>query len=330
MLITQQDKSSFKSAADLPLTDEQKAFVSDTRKVVTLIAPAGSGKTTVLLQKLKELACHSEIRDLHLCIISHSNSAADNFSDRFVKQWDGFAGRRIASTLHSWARKLLWKEFEIHETRVDHMITRATSELAKHPRRCNEMFETTVLLVDEAQDCTEEQWQLLHHLRDRGCSIYLVGDPRQSIYGFAGVTPSRIFHFGPVMHLTQNFRSTKAIVRIANTLFLKGPLGDTGLEYEVPDQLANTDVEGDLPVLCFVDSLAAYHLSDVVKDLRDGQQNNKRQRVAHDAPVIITYSNADVHRLHQSLFFSVFAISQSCHITANSTRGYLMRLEETE
>ncbi len=54
------------------------------------------------------------------------------------------------------------------------------------------------LLVDEAQDTSPEQWQLIqrlteefhqHQLADRRRTLFVVGDRKQSIYGFQGASP---------------------------------------------------------------------------------------------------------------------------------------------
>jgi ATP-dependent helicase/nuclease subunit A len=58
------------------------------------------------------------------------------------------------------------------------------------------------ILVDEAQDTNPEQWEILRHLAEdftagagaaggRTRTIFAVGDPKQSIYGFQGAEPRR-------------------------------------------------------------------------------------------------------------------------------------------
>ena len=59
------------------------------------------------------------------------------------------------------------------------------------------------VLVDEAQDTNPEQWEILRHITEdftagagaRGSGVrtlFAVGDPKQSIYGFQGAAPQRI------------------------------------------------------------------------------------------------------------------------------------------
>lgn len=78
--------------------------------------------------------------------------------------------------------------------------------------------------VDEFQDTTPLQFQLLQALRGDGATLCVVGDPKQSIFGFAGAQANAFdaFHARfPDAHrieLTENFRSGAAIVAAGNSL----------------------------------------------------------------------------------------------------------------
>lgn len=91
------------------------------------------------------------------------------------------------------------------------------------------------LLVDEFQDVSVNQEKLIKALArewslDDGRSLFLVGDPMQSIYGFREADVSifiRTFHaeqFGAVklraLRLTRNFRSRKNLLTWVNQCFL--------------------------------------------------------------------------------------------------------------
>lgn len=78
--------------------------------------------------------------------------------------------------------------------------------------------------IDEAQDMNEAQYSLICAL----CSgdyrnIMMVGDPRQSIYGFNTSGPQYMIRFGndfsaKRVELTANYRSSKAVVALAQQL----------------------------------------------------------------------------------------------------------------
>ncbi len=101
------------------------------------------------------------------------------------------------------------------------------------------------LLVDEFQDTNENQWEIMAPLAreflaaltedQRPRTVFLVGDVKQSIYGFRGARP-QLFGTatalierhggGPVLELPTNFRSLPAVVRTVGDLFGAPPLAD--------------------------------------------------------------------------------------------------------
>jgi DNA helicase II / ATP-dependent DNA helicase PcrA len=85
-------------------------------------------------------------------------------------------------------------------------------------------------LVDEFQDTTELQVEVLKLICAQGRSrIFAVGDPAQSIFGFAGARPELIEPFArdiearTDLHLTGNFRSSQPIVDHAEHLIPREP-----------------------------------------------------------------------------------------------------------
>ena len=79
--------------------------------------------------------------------------------------------------------------------------------------------------VDEAQDLNFAQYQVIKALGGNGfCNIMMVGDPKQSIYGFNGsdsgfMAVHFVKDFSPtVFSLNRNYRSAKEIVQFANQL----------------------------------------------------------------------------------------------------------------
>ncbi|XAZ26212.1 ATP-dependent helicase (plasmid) [Sinorhizobium sp. B11] len=85
-------------------------------------------------------------------------------------------------------------------------------------------------LIDEFQDTTEIQVEILRLLHQEGRSrFFLVGDPAQSIFGFAGARPELIDPFADEigakrdLSLSWNFRSSPAVVEHAERLFPRAP-----------------------------------------------------------------------------------------------------------
>ncbi|QEX24357.1 hypothetical protein FRZ61_42980 [Hypericibacter adhaerens] len=86
------------------------------------------------------------------------------------------------------------------------------------------------ILVDEFQDTTDIQVEILTLVAQAGQTRFLlVGDPYQSVFGFAGARPDLADVFAKRIHarsdkqLTGNFRCSKPIVAHANLLYPRTP-----------------------------------------------------------------------------------------------------------
>jgi DNA helicase-2/ATP-dependent DNA helicase PcrA len=93
------------------------------------------------------------------------------------------------------------------------------------------------LLIDEYQDVSGSQEELIAATHALGANIFVVGDDDQSIYGWRGAHVSNILQFtqrypGATEHvLATNFRSTRAIVATSNS-FIAAQLGPQRLHKE--------------------------------------------------------------------------------------------------
>lgn len=97
------------------------------------------------------------------------------------------------------------------------MVSLAISELRKNRAPARSI---RWLIVDEFQDVNKTQEQLVR-LISANASCYVVGDPRQCIYGWRGSDPSCFDRFAkehraPTISLLENYRSGKEIVRFGN------------------------------------------------------------------------------------------------------------------
>lgn len=80
------------------------------------------------------------------------------------------------------------------------------------------------ILVDEFQDTNQTQYQLLQKLTGPKTSLFIIGDPRQSIYAFRGanalVFDQFIVDFQPqIINLATNYRSCPQVITTAQLLF---------------------------------------------------------------------------------------------------------------
>lgn len=101
------------------------------------------------------------------------------------------------------------------------------------------------ILVDEFQDTTDLQVEILSLIADEcQTKFFLVGDPFQSIFRFAGARPDLASEFAlrigarTDLNLTGNFRSSPPVIDHANMLFPRDPamesVGDARAFTEVP------------------------------------------------------------------------------------------------
>ena len=101
-----------------------------------------------------------------------------------------------------------------------------TNELLKlHPETLNKyQHKFKYLMVDEYQDTNFSQYLIVKKLAAVNENICVVGDDAQSIYAFRGANIQNILNFEKdypdlkVFKLEQNYRSTKNIVNVANSI----------------------------------------------------------------------------------------------------------------
>jgi exodeoxyribonuclease V beta subunit len=111
-------------------------------------------------------------------------------------------------------------------------------------------------IIDEFQDTDPVQWQIFRTIFLDGANprpLYLVGDPKQAIYGFRGADVSTydgartaVVELGGVHHLERNFRSTPAVIDTYNAIFdqkAKTPFFSTGIGYQHPVTYGGKDSE---------------------------------------------------------------------------------------
>lgn len=117
-------------------------------------------------------------------------------------------------------------------------LTDALALFSKHPETIPQFDH---VLVDEYQDVNLSQIKLLDCLNPT--SLFVVGDPRQSIYGWRGSDIKHIIDFqkdnpgSEVITLKKNYRSTAHIVGIANKAIKHMGVSDMEAVFEGPKDM---------------------------------------------------------------------------------------------
>ena len=107
------------------------------------------------------------------------------------------------------------------------LVTNPDGSLTELGQQYSDSFDQ--ILIDEYQDTSEAQDRLFEAISN-GHNLFMVGDAKQSIYGFRGASPS-VFtekfgkysqnNGGLALTLSKNFRSDKDIIGIVNSIFEK-------------------------------------------------------------------------------------------------------------
>ncbi len=107
----------------------------------------------------------------------------------------------------------------------DDLLLHVVSLLRENPELRRQLdHQYSFILVDEYQDTNRAQYELIRGLSHDIPNLCATGDPDQSIYGWRGARIDNILRFESdypdteVVRLEDNFRSTKAILRVADSL----------------------------------------------------------------------------------------------------------------
>lgn len=200
---------------------QQKIINSpDSRIVVT--AAAAAGKTTIMTEKVRQLL-RAGVNPRQIAVITFTNMAAGTLRARLG---DDYKDGLFVGTIHALANYMLCSSgFDtskiLNKEKFDELF-----EMVKDHPSCVKKMEW--ILLDEAQDSDESQFHFLFEMIDPP-NFFVVGDPRQSIYGFKGSDPTLMMslnrsHGATILSLNENYRNGSNILSYARRL-----ISSTGL-----------------------------------------------------------------------------------------------------
>ncbi|MGB3617091.1 MAG: UvrD-helicase domain-containing protein [Catalinimonas sp.] len=142
--------------------------------------------------------------------------------DPFYKADDEVAGRPELGRLY---RKYQQRMFKAGAMDFDDLLFNTNVLFRDHPEALHKyQHRFHYVLVDEFQDTNVSQYLITKKLAAVHRNLCVVGDDAQSIYAFRGADIQNILNFEKdypelrTVRLEQNYRSTKSIVGIANSL----------------------------------------------------------------------------------------------------------------
>lgn len=188
----------------------RKAFelIKDERELITLVGEIYRDIT-------HEFATESTIKSIRTCLTYIKNMQLSDVEIDAL-QADNI---KIGPIYREYCRVLRQRQ----KMDYDDQMVYAFQILRQYPEILK-FFQTKYLYlcVDEAQDTSKIQHQIICLLAKSSENLFMVGDEDQSIYGFRAAYPEALLEFdrvhpnAKVLLLEQNYRSTSQIVEAAN------------------------------------------------------------------------------------------------------------------
>lgn len=214
------------SYGSVTLNPEQyKIVTADPYEHQRILAAAGSGKTTTITARIAWLLSHARVTADQIVLLTFSRNAAREMLQR-VRRLAGPVSL-WAGTFHALANTILRQYSSGEGTSgssfffVDELPVRWMQWL-RTDRGRRWVGRIRYIVVDEFQDINAIQWRLLETMRHIGARMIIVGDDAQNIYTWRGSSTGFLLDFHRAVptvadyQLKQNYRSTDAIVAVAN------------------------------------------------------------------------------------------------------------------
>jgi DNA helicase-2/ATP-dependent DNA helicase PcrA len=193
----------------MELNNEQKIAVTTSSPHSLVAAGAGSGKTRVVMERIKYLL-EQGVEPQHIYAITFTNAAAAEMKERL----DESAKDVFIGTIHGLANRILLMNGidtskEIEKENFDWLLEQIYERDLHIPK-------IEHLLVDEFQDiCKDEYFFITKDLKPN--NWYFVGDSQQAIYSFKGGNSDYFINLTcdptvEVIKLSNNYRCAEDII----------------------------------------------------------------------------------------------------------------------
>ena len=203
------------------LSKRQKEIIDDHEsRCIVVAAGPGSGKTRVLVHKLASLLLLEDVKHEQLLMLTFSRAAATEFKQRLMQLIGNAAHFVEIKTFHSYCFDLLGRVGNLDEAGD---VVKQAAEMIKNGEVEPNRISKTVLVIDEAQDMSKNDYALVTALMkaNEEMRVIAVGDDDQNIYEFRGSNSLYLYELTQTEHsrffeMTENYRSFRHIVEAAN------------------------------------------------------------------------------------------------------------------
>ena len=203
------------------LSERQKEIISDKEsRCIVVAAGPGSGKTRVLVHKLASLLLLEDVKHEQLLMLTFSRAAATEFKQRLIDLIGEAAHYVEIKTFHSYSFDLLGRIGNLEDAKD--VVARAAEMINQGEVEPNKIGKT-VLVIDEAQDMSAEEFALVKALmaNNEEMRVIAVGDDDQNIFEFRGSDSRHLYQLSKepgsrFIEMTENYRSSRRVVDFAN------------------------------------------------------------------------------------------------------------------
>lgn len=203
------------------LSKRQKEIIDDHEsRCIVVAAGPGSGKTRVLVHKLASLLLLEDVKHEQLLMLTFSRAAATEFKQRLMQLIGNAAHFVEIKTFHSYCFDLLGRVGNLDEAGD---VVKQAAEMINNGEVEPNRISKTVLVIDEAQDMSKDDYALVSALMkaNEEMRVIAVGDDDQNIYEFRGSNSRYLYELTQKEHsrfieMTENYRSLRHIVDTAN------------------------------------------------------------------------------------------------------------------
>ena len=207
------------------LSSKQMEIISDKEsRCIVVAAGPGSGKTRVLAHKLASLLLLEDVKHEQLLMLTFSRASAIEFKQRLMALIGNAAHFVEIKTFHSYCFDLLGRIGNIDDAKD--VVARAAQMIGNGEVEPNRIAKT-VLVIDEAQDMSQEEYALVRALMtaNEEMRVIAVGDDDQNIFEFRGSNSRYMAQLlrdteGRFIEMSDNYRSSRHVVSFANSFVI--------------------------------------------------------------------------------------------------------------